>query len=187
MATTSFTNPRCFLREFAPGFLHLRRERLNAALDGLRSKRRRPFIGPPVREQAFELSGRWRCDWHGPDIVRPKRAVLVLQEPREWQFPEDEVLRPAGFSRQCEDEARRPHRLDQFGGGVASFLLPVGRVTTSICAASMAVRLFSRLHRREHRGHRQFSSKAADLILERLAVSRARLHGFLHHRAAAIG
>src|SRR5207247_884069 len=76
-------------------------------------------------------------------VVRTQCAVLVLQEPRERQLPENEVLGPSRFSRQCEDEARRPHRLNQFGGGWASLLLPAGRASTSTCAASMETRLCS--------------------------------------------
>ena len=80
--------------------------------------------------------------------MRPQRAVLVLQEPRERQLPEDEVLGPSRFPRQCEDEARRPHRLNQFGGGVPSFLPPPGRGSTWITPEFL--KAYTQLHEQGH-------------------------------------
>src|SRR6266853_1533529 len=145
IATTSFTNPR------AACSVSSRRDCFTCGASFLiarwisrRSNFTLAFMRLPVCEQPCELVLRRGRHRHGPYVMRAQSAVLVLEQARERQLPEDEVLRPAGFSRQCEDETRRPHWLDQFGGAVGTSLLRLpGRSSTSICAASMETRLFS--------------------------------------------
>ena len=62
--------------------------------------------------------GRGRGDQPMPALNEDCR-LLVEQQFREGEFPEDEISVPASFARQLENVEREPGRRQEFGGGVS--------------------------------------------------------------------